>query len=122
MRSFWERVFYYRDITPGRIALVVLEGACMTIVAIVVLVGTLVNFSLPDLGMKSPGGCYFTDALIVFIECANNPLLGGWLSHAWLSTWGILWLIGLVPYSLIFLVPEVAIVWLAARLLRRLSF
>jgi hypothetical protein len=121
MRSFWERLFYYRDITPGRVTLVAIEISCFIVVVVAFTAATFANFMLPQFGTGSVIGCYFTDALIVYIECPYRPWLGQWLSLAWLSSWGIHWSVALVPYSLIFLVPEFVMIWLAACLVRRLA-
>ena len=36
---------------------------------------------------RGSGACYFTDALIILIECSSGPW-EGLLNYAWFATWG----------------------------------
>ena len=86
-----------------------------SIVALVTLLGTYAQFALPYWrGGTLPEGCYFGDALIVFIACGDGvpgfaePIL----TWTWYLTWGNFWLLSFfVPLAPIVGLP-VLIVWL----------
>jgi hypothetical protein len=117
MHSFCKRVF--SDCAAPRDGiLVVAEMLCFALVVCAFIAGTVVNFTLSH--KIAPDSCYFTDALIVYVECIPQQWLGRLLSWAWWWTWGINWQIGFMPFSLIIFIPEVVTIWLAARFVRRL--
>lgn len=76
-----------------------------TAVAAIFAIGTYAQFALPyPRGEPWPAGCYFGDALIVFIRCdANVPgIVELVLTWSWYLTWGWFWLVAffvpLAPY------------------------
>jgi hypothetical protein len=97
----------------GLLGIAVLFGAFVA--------GTFAHFSFPNFGNKVPNQCYFTDDLLLYIECPGSKRLAELLSWAWWWTWGIKWMIGFLPFSLTVLVPELIAIGLAVRLLWRLS-
>src|SRR5690606_23695101 len=65
-------------------------------VAIIASIGTYAQFALPyPRGAPWPSGCYFGDALIVFIRCdASVPgIVEPVLTWSWYLTWGWFWLV-----------------------------
>ncbi|MCB5176740.1 hypothetical protein [Microvirga lenta] len=108
-------------VTFGGVVLVLLEVGSFLLFITALVAGTIVNFTLPYFGPGLAGhNCYFTDALIVYVECRSSRQLGTLLSWAWFWTWGIHLQIGFLPFSLITLIPELVTVWLSTRLLRRI--
>ena len=74
-------------------------------VAVIASIGTYAQFALPyPRGAPWPSGCYFGDALIVFIRCdASVPgIVEPVLTWSWYLTWGWFWLVAffvpLAPY------------------------
>ena len=93
-----------------------LEAVSAVLFTAILGIGTWAQFALPYFrGGPTPPGCYFGDALIVFISCdASVP---GWAEQivlwAWYLTWGWFWLATFfVPFAPMFGVP-IAIIWLA---------
>ena len=105
---------------PGPFLLSIAETLSFTLWIVVLVAGTLANFTLPVFHARGASTCYFTDALIVLIECGGSGPWGSLLSLAWWWTWGIHWMIGFLPYSLPIIIPAVLTFWLAARFLYRL--
>jgi hypothetical protein len=91
-----------------------------SIVVVVVLIGTYAQFALPYFrGGSVPEGCYFGDALIVFIACDNGipGFVEPVLTWSWYLTWGHFWLVSFfVPLAPIFGIP-ILIVWIGAIIL-----
>ena len=89
-------------------------AAAASIVAVVMLVGTYAQFALPYWrGGALPKGCYFGDALIVFIACGDSvhSFVEPALTWAWYLTWGCFWLLSFfVPLAPIVGLP-ILIVW-----------
>jgi len=105
----------------GHTFLLILESFCLALLLCVLIAGSIANFTLPYFGRGSGiGGCYFTDAMIVYVACKSGHWLGDFFSWAWMWSWGIHWQIGLLPYSLISLIPEILMIWFAIRMIRRI--
>lgn len=118
MTRLWKRAFYDCE-TPLDRVLVATEILGFGIFVCAFIAGTLVNFTFPH--QFTPNGCHFTDALIVYVACPQHWMLGRILSWSWLWTWGIYWLMGFLPYSLVLLIPESVVVWLAVRFVGKLA-
>lgn len=96
-------------------------GIAALIALAVLLLGTYAQLALPYWrgGAPPPEGCYFGDALIVFIACDDGVpgFVEPILTWAWYLTWGCFWLLSFfVPLAPIFGVP-VLIAWLGAIIL-----
>lgn len=93
-----------------------LEAVSAVIFTAILSIGTWAQFALPYFrGGPTPPGCYFGDALIVFISCDTS--VPSWAEQivlwAWYLTWGWFWLTAFfVPFAPMFGVP-IAIIWLA---------
>jgi hypothetical protein len=94
--------------------------------AIVIAIGTYAQFWLPYWrgGSPRPSGCYFTDAMIVFVQCNQtgaDELLAGILTYCWMWSWGIGMTLAIFP--LVILIPytwlAIAALFFAARFLIR---
>src|SRR6185295_10115975 len=117
MRSFCKRVCS-DCVSPRDVILVAAEALCLVVFVSAIIAGTAAEFTFPR--QVTPNGCYFTDALIVYIAC-RQQWLGQMLSWAWWWTWGIGWQIGFLPFSLVTLIPQLVMIWLAGRFVRRLA-
>lgn len=62
-----------------------LEAVGFTASLLTVAAGAYAQFFLPR--GRGSGTCYFTDALIILIECSSGPW-EGLLNYAWFATWG----------------------------------
>ena len=95
-------------------------AAAASIVAVVMLLGTYAQFALPYWrGGPLPKGCYFGDALIVYIACGDGvpSFVEPILTWAWYLTWGHFWLLSFfVPLAPIIGLP-ILIVWVGAIIL-----
>ncbi|MNC63127.1 hypothetical protein D3C75_1132220 [compost metagenome] len=87
---------------------------------LVVAAGSYAQFALPYFrGGPMPAGCYFGDALIVFISCdASVPgLVEGMLEWSWYLTWGWFWLVAFfVPFVPLFGIPALGM-WILTLIL-----
>lgn len=97
-----------------------LGAAAASVVMVTFLLGTYCQFALPYWrGGPTPEGCYFGDALIVFIDCGEGvpSFVEVILAWAWYLTWGCFWLLGFfMPLAPMVGVP-LLIVWLGAIIL-----
>ncbi|TFZ56047.1 hypothetical protein E4V01_20295 [Methylorubrum sp. Q1] len=98
--------------------------ACFVLWVGVVGLGTYLSFALPYFPPPPGAKCYFTDALIIFIECRDGfPTL--WLNIAWWWTWGSFVTVSFLPFSLPVALPALVTLGFAlgfARLLYRLRW
>ena len=96
-----------------------LEKCSVAIWVCAIILGSYANFYFTHWnGGPEPQGCYFADATIQFIECPGTlaeGLLAVVLNWAWLWTWGIVWLVGLLPFSLLLFGPAVLTAFFAVR-------
>lgn len=87
------------------------------VVAGVFLLGTYAEFALPYYrGGPQPQGCYFGDALIIFIDCGQQvpAFVDPILTWSWYLTWGNFWLFSFfVPFAPTLGLPIVC-AWAAA--------
>lgn len=94
-----------------------LAPAATLIVVVVLLLGTYAQFALPYWrGGPPPQGCYFGDALIVFITCGDAvpSFVETMLTWSWYLTWGHFWLLNFfVPLAPVIGVP-ILIIWVGA--------
>lgn len=91
-----------------------LEPWAAAIVIPVLALGTWSQFALPyPRGAPWLDGCYFTDALIVFVRCGDAVPAGMDALLTWLHylTWGLPWLLAFVVMAPLIGIP-VATLWL----------
>ena len=89
----------YSSTTLGR----TLEAISAVVWAFALVIGTYAQFALPRWHGGPRPFCYFTDALIVFIECSESyadGLTQALLNWAWYWTWGISWVVGLMAMGI----------------------
>jgi hypothetical protein len=82
--------------------------------SLAIAVGSYAQFLLPSIyaGRSRSAECYFTDALIIYIECRDGP----WaplLNWAWLWTWGSWVTVSFAPLWLPVGLPAVVTLWFA---------
>ena len=86
-----------------------------------IILGSYANFEFIHWtggGGPEPQGCYFTDESILFIECPGSVagiLMAMVLNWAWLWTWGLSLLVGLLPFSLLLFGPAILTAFFAVR-------
>jgi hypothetical protein len=83
---------------------------------VAITLGTYAQFLLPRFWGKGTSTCYFTDALIIYIECREGPW-GHLLNWAWFWTWGSFITIGFPPFWFLYGLPALVTLWLAVSLI-----
>src|SRR5262245_37576599 len=100
-----------------------LEKCSVAIWVCAIILGSYAHFYLVHWSSgPEPEVCHFADASILFIECPGtlqDGRLAVVLNWAWLWTWGIVWLVGLLPFSLLLVVPAVLTAFFALRSMLR---